>query len=215
MMKNSMKCLGKEILYESSNEVAELVERLRRGDMDARNRLIEAHIWLAVYLAQKYLSVDNSIEDLISVAYVGLVKAMNTYKPDKNVKPSTYASHCIQNELRMYYNRNKKNKMETYLEEEQTDGNKTRKIEDLLGTETEIVISEVIENELIAEINNVIEKWPKREREIVEMRLGLNGNREESQKTVAGKLGITQSCVSKIEKKAMNKIRLSFEKHTD
>lgn len=179
------------------------------GDLFARDKLIEHNLRLVVFLAKKYENTKVDLEDLVSIGTVGLIKGINTYKSDKNIKLATYVSRCIDNEILMFLRKNKKVKGEVSLEESLSndpDGNELR-LEDILGTDKDIVtkgIEEVTEKNLVLkEIN----KLSKRDKEIMVLRYGLLGHKEMTQKDVALVLGISQSYISRIEKKVIKKIK--------
>ncbi len=193
----------------SKNEETKYILRAQNGDIEARNILIEHNLRLVVFLAKKYENTTYDIEDLVSIGSIGLIKGINTYKIDKNIKLATYASRCISNEILMFLRKNKKRKTEVSLEETlnyDADGNELH-LEDILGTETELVpnmYEEKIDKEfLIKEIATLNE----RDKEIMVLRYGLNNKREYTQKEVAELLGISQSYISRIEKKVIKKLK--------
>ncbi len=181
----------------------------QEGNIDAKNKLIEHNLRLVVYLAKKYENTKIDLEDLVSIGTIGLIKGIKTYKLDKNIKLATYASRCIDNEILMFLRKNKKNRSEVSFEDSlsyDVDGNELH-LEDVLGTETDIVTKKV-ENEddrnvILREIN----KLDGREKEIMKMRYGLLGTEEKTQKDVAELLGISQSYISRIEKKVISRIK--------
>ena len=180
----------------------------KKGDIEAKNKLIEHNLRLVVFLAKKYESTGYDIEDLVSIGSIGLIKGINTYKVDKNIKLATYASRCISNEILMYIRKNKKRKTEISLEDTlnyDAEGNELR-LEDILGTEDDIVHKEY-ENKSNKEIlKEEIAKLPDRDKQIMIMRYGLNNTKEYTQKEVADLLGISQSYISRIEKKVIKKL---------
>lgn len=199
-------------------EEKEALEKLAKGDNDARDLLIEHNLRLVVYVAKRYDTNQNGgIEDLISIGTIGLVKAINTFKTDKNIKLATYASRCIENEILMYLRRNNKTKLEVSIDEPLNvdwDGNELL-LSDILGTD-EDVISRGLENEVEKSLlKKAIEKLNKREKSIVEMRFGLNNKdgEEMTQKEVADFLGISQSYISRLEKKIMNRLKKEIVKY--
>ena len=178
---------------------------------EAKSKLIEHNLRLVVYIAKKFDNTGVGVEDLISIGTIGLIKAINTYNREKNIKLATYASRCIENEILMYLRRNNKTKMEVSIDEPLNvdwDGNELL-LSDVLGTEDDVV-SKNIEDEVEKKLlNGAIEKLSKRERTIVELRFGINredGN-EMTQKEVADLLGISQSYISRLEKKIIKRLK--------
>ncbi len=179
------------------------------GDMFARDKLIEHNLRLVVFLAKKYENTGVDLEDLVSIGTIGLMKGIKTFSMDKNIKLATYASRCIDNEILMFLRKNKKIKTEISFDESlslDADGNELH-LEDVLGTDANIV-TKPLEDELnrtmmLEEIN----KLPAREKEIIIMRYGLNGKKEKTQKEVAEILGISQSYISRIEKKVIKRLK--------
>ena len=187
----------------------ELVNKSNNGDIKARNKLIEHNLRLVVFLAKKYDNTMYDLEDLVSIGSIGLIKAIETYKIDKNIKLATYASRCIDNEILMFLRKNKKKNTEVSFEDVvnyDSEGNELH-FEDIFGTDNDIVEKEIeeVQNKkiLIDEINRL----EKRDKEIMSMRYGLDGNDELTQKEVADKLNISQSYISRIEKKVIKKIK--------
>jgi len=185
----------------------------KEGDMDARNKLIEHNLRLVVFLAKKYESTGYDIEDLVSIGSIGLIKGIQTYKPDKNIKLATYASRCIANEILMFIRKNKKRKSEISLEDAlnyDAEGNELH-LEDILGTEEDIVYKEfeskIDKESLKAELNTLTE----REKLIMTLRYGLNNTDDYTQKEVAEILGISQSYISRIEKKVIKRLQTTLE----
>lgn len=189
-----------EILY---------VTKAMDGDEDARNKLIEHNLRLVVFLAKKYENTGVDLEDLVSIGTIGLIKGVNTYQLDKNIKLATYASRCIDNEILMYLRKNKKRRGEVSFEDSlsfDSEGNELH-LEDILGTDSDIV-TKGIENEtdkklLYQEIN----KLNTRDKQIMILRYGLYGCKEMTQKDVAKILNISQSYISRIEKKVIRKLK--------
>lgn len=185
------------------------VKEYEKGDLDARNKLIEHNLRLVVFLAKKYDNTLYDLEDLVSIGTIGLIKGVSTYKIDKNIKLATYASRCIDNEILMFLRKNKRKKVEVSFEDSinlDGEGNELH-LEDVLGTEINIVEKEyedaVDKNILLEEIN----KLNKRDKEIIIMRYGLLNNKEYTQREVADKLQISQSYISRIEKKVIKKLK--------
>ena len=193
----------------SKDEELTYLIKSKSGDIEAKNKLIEHNLRLVVFLAKKYESTGYDIEDLVSIGSIGLIKGINTYKVDKNIKLATYASRCISNEILMHIRKNKKRKTEISLEDTlnyDAEGNELR-LEDILGTDDDIVGKE-FENKLDKQIlTKEIEKLPKRDRQIMTMRYGLYNTEEYTQKEVADLLGISQSYISRIEKKVIKKLQ--------
>ena len=196
----------------------EALKRLQQGDLKARDLLIEHNLRLVVYVAKKYDSLPNgNIEDLISIGTIGLVKAVNTFKLDKNIKLATYASRCIENEILMNIRSNKKNKMQVSLQDPigvDKEGNAISLI-DILGTDVDYIVDKV---ELKMKISKLYEKieqiLTERENEIIKLRYGLTPHGYKTQREIAQKLNISRSYVSRIEKKALKKLKkeLKIEK---
>jgi len=183
--------------------------KAKQGDLEARNVLIEHNLRLVVFLAKKYENTGFDIEDLVSIGSIGLIKGINTYKIDKNIKLATYASRCIANEILMFLRKNKKKKVEISLEETlnyDAEGNELH-LEDILGTEDDVVPKEfemVMDKEILKKEIDILDE---REKEIMTLRYGLNNTEEYTQKEVAEMLGISQSYISRIEKKIVKKLQ--------
>ncbi len=192
----------------SKEEEEKYVNMFLNGDMKARDKLIEHNLRLVVFLAKKYENTKIDLEDLVSIGTIGLIKGVNTYQNDKNIKLATYASRCIDNEILMYLRKTKKKRTEVSFEDSlsyDAEGNELR-LEDVLGTEDNIV-TKPIEDELDKYLMyREVGKLPDRDKEIIEFRYGLNGKKEMTQKEVASQLGISQSYISRIEKKVIKKI---------
>ena len=190
-------------------EELELLVKAKQGNIEARNKLIEHNLRLVVFLAKKYENTDTSIEDLVSIGSIGLIKGINTYKIDKNIKLATYASRCVSNEILMYLRKNKNKKGEVSLEESlnyDAEGNELH-LEDVLGTEIDLVPNEYEKKVDKEALNREIISLNKRDKEIMMLRYGLNNKREYTQKEVAEILGISQSYISRIEKKVIKKLK--------
>jgi len=190
----------------------ECINRLIGGDaQEARAELIEHNLRLVVYIAKKFDNTGIGVEDLISIGTIGLIKAINTYNPEKNIKLATYASRCIENEILMYLRRNSKLRMEVSIDEPLNvdwDGNELL-LSDILGTEEDIIYRDM-ENEAEQKmLRRAISKLSERERLIINLRFGLNNREEEAmtQKEVADLLGISQSYISRLEKKIMKRLK--------
>ena len=179
------------------------------GDMKARDILIEHNLRLVVFLAKKYENTNVDLEDLVSIGTIGLIKGINTYKMDKNIKLATYASRCIDNEILMYLRKNKKRNADVSLEESlsfDAEGNELH-LEDILGTDPDLVTKELEDNDLKQTLMKEINKLPERDRQIMKLRYGLFGEKEITQKELAEKLNISQSYISRIEKKVIKRIK--------
>ena len=192
----------------SKEEEVKYVELALNGDEFARNKLIEHNLRLVVFLAKKYENTNIDLEDLVSIGTIGLIKGVNTYKLDKNIKLATYASRCIDNEILMYLRKTKRRRSEVSFEDSlsfDAEGNELH-LEDVLGTESDIV-TRGLEDETNKELLKLeIDKLNDRDREIIELRYGLNGKEELTQKEVADLLGISQSYISRIEKKVIKRL---------
>ena len=193
----------------SKDEEEELVNKLNDGDEKTRSTLIERNLRLVVYIARKFENTGVYVEDLISVGTIGLIKAVNTFNPEKKIKLATYASRCIENEILMYLRRNSKIKAEISFYEPLNidwDGNELL-LSDILGTENDTVYN-LIEDEVDKQLLAVaLKSLNDREKEIVRLRFGLNGTREKTQKEVADMLGISQSYISRLEKKIIKRLK--------
>ena len=203
----------------STDKEGECIKNLiENNDEEAKSMLIEHNLRLVVYIAKKFDNTGVGVEDLISIGTIGLIKGINTFKPDKNIKLATYASRCIENEILMYLRKNNKTKLEVSIDEPLNvdwDGNELL-LSDILGTD-EDVISKGIESEVEKKLlYKAIEKLNHREKVIVEMRYGLNNKdgEEMTQKEVEDSLGISQSYISRLEKKIIKRLKreiLKFE----
>ncbi len=193
----------------TKEEEIKYVEMSQNGDIKAREKLIEHNLRLVVYLAKRYENTKVDLEDLVSIGTIGLIKGVNTYKLDKNIKLATYASRCIDNEILMFLRKNKKRRTEVSFEDSlsyDSEGNELH-LEDILGTDSDIV-TRGIEHETEKQLLEIeINKLNKRDKEIMILRYGLFGCEEMTQKDVANKLGISQSYISRIEKKVIKKLK--------
>ena len=195
-----------------SEEEQSCVSRLIAGDVKARDTLIEHNLRLVVYIARKFENTGVPIEDLISIGTLGLIKAVNTYRRDKNIKLATYASRCIENEILMYF-RKVSGKQEVSLDEPLNtdwDGNELL-LSDVLGSDELPVGQEIEDAEERLALRRAVARLEPRERLIIELRFGLNGRREMTQTEVAELLGISQSYISRLEKKILRKLRRELE----
>lgn len=186
----------------SRDEEAKVMEQLRAGDEEVKQTLIERNLRLVVYIARKFENTGVCVEDLISIGTIGLIKAVNTFDAEKRIKLATYASRCIENEILMYLRRSCKLKLEVSLDEPLNvdwDGNELL-LSDILGTDAD-AIYRGIEDEVDKELLSLaMKKLTPREKKIMELRFGLYGNREYTQKQVADMMGISQSYISRLEK---------------
>ena len=194
----------------SKEDEIKFVELSMQGDEFARNKLIEHNLRLVVFLSKKYENTGVDLEDLVSIGTIGLIKGVNTYKLDKNIKLATYASRCIDNEILMFLRKNKRRRGEISFEDSlsyDSEGNELH-LEDILGTAEDIVtrpLEEEIEKKILYE---ELVKLNDRDKEIMMLRYGLCGRKEKTQKEVAEMLGISQSYISRIEKKVINKLKI-------
>ena len=202
-----------------AQEEAKMLENLEGGEHqeEARKRLIEHNLRLVVYIAKKFDNTGVGVEDLISIGTIGLIKAINTFNTGKNIKLATYASRCIENEILMYLRRNSKTRMEVSIDEPLNvdwDGNELL-LSDILGTDDD-VISQRLENEVeIKLLGKAISKLSPREQTIIKLRFGLGRQegREKTQKEVADLLGISQSYISRLEKRIMKRLKKEIVKY--
>ena len=185
------------------------VKKAEEGDTKAKEMLIEHNLRLVVFLAKKYENTKVDLEDLVSIGTIGLIKGVNTYKHDKNIKLATYASRCIDNEILMFLRKNKKRRGEISFEDSLSydgEGNELH-LEDILGTEKDIVTKGIEEEHDKKILYEEINKLKKRDKQIMILRYGLFNNKEMTQKDVADLMGISQSYISRIEKKVIKKIQ--------
>lgn len=185
------------------------VKKAEEGDTKAREILIEHNLRLVVFLAKKYENTKIDLEDLVSIGTIGLIKGVNTYKLDKNIKLATYASRCIDNEILMFLRKNKKRRGEISFEDSlsyDSEGNELH-LEDILGTEKDIVTKGIEEEHDKKVLYQEINKLKKRDKQIMILRYGLFNTKEMTQKDVADLMGISQSYISRIEKKVIKKIK--------
>lgn len=195
-------------------EEQEYIKRLEFSDEEAKNTLIERNLRLVVYIARKFENTGIYVEDLISIGTIGLIKSINTFKPDKNIKLATYASRCIENEILMYLRKYSNTKTEVSIDEPLNvdwDGNELL-LSDILGTE-EDVISKGIEEQVDKKmLFTALSRLPSRDREIMSLRFGLGECTEKTQKEVADILGISQSYISRLEKRIIGKLKKEIAK---
>lgn len=198
----------------SQEEEAYLIASFAKGGENVKKVLIEHNLRLVVYIARRFENTGIGIEDLISIGTIGLIKAINTYKPDRNIKLATYASRCIENEILMYLRKNSGQKSEVSFDEPLNtdwDGNELL-LSDILGTEVDSVLRPIeddVDRELL---RNALDKLTPREKNIISMRFGLNGGEEKTQKEVADMLGISQSYISRLEKRIIFRLKKEISK---
>ena len=193
----------------SKDEEVYYVTKANEGDDYARSKLIEHNLRLVVFLAKKYENTGIDLEDLVSIGTIGLIKGVNTYKLDKNIKLATYASRCIDNEILMFLRKNKKRRTEVSFEDSlsyDAEGNELH-LEDILGTEPDIVTKGIEQESEKKLLSMEISKLNARDKQIMTLRYGLDNTEEMTQKDVANVLGISQSYISRIEKKVIKKLK--------
>lgn len=198
----------------SKDEEGALMKRLEHGDASVKTTLIERNLRLVVYIARKFENTGICIEDLISIGTIGLIKSINTFNPSKNIKLATYASRCIENEILMYLRKNSNTRTEVSIDEPLNvdwDGNELL-LSDILGTDND-VICKGIEDEVDKKLlSAALTKLSGRERKIMELRFGLGNHREKTQKEVADMLGISQSYISRLEKRIIGRLKKEIAK---
>lgn len=190
-------------------EEAALLERMAAGEEGVRSILIERNLRLVVYIAKRFDNTGINIEDLISIGTIGLIKAVNTFRVDKNIKLATYSSRCIENEILMYLRKNSKERLEVSFDEPlNTDWDgKELLLSDVMGTEEDVVMRPIEEAADRQILHQAVQNLSPREREIISMRFGLGGRRELTQKEVADRMGISQSYISRLEKRIILRLR--------
>ena len=196
----------------SKEQENNMIRRMRE-DPEARKLLIEHNLRLVVYIAKRFENTGIYIEDLVSIGTVGLIKAINTFNPEKNIKLATYASRCIENEILMYVRKHSNERAEISIDEPLNtdwDGNELL-LSDILSSDDDRISFEIEQYEERQKVRRAVYGLDSREREIIELRYGLNGKRELTQKEVADKLGISQSYISRLEKKIIARLRIEIE----
>ena len=199
----------------SKEEEAKLIEELAVGSEEARKSLIEHNLRLVVYIARRFENTSINIEDLISIGTIGLIKAINTYNPGKNIKLATYASRCIENEILMFLRKTNNQRTEISFDEPLNtdwDGNELL-LKDILGTDEDVImrpLEDSVDRQLLL---NAIEKLSKREKDIITMRFGLDRRNERTQKEVADMMGISQSYISRLEKRIILRLKREISRH--
>ena len=194
-------------------EEAMIMDKIRSGDEKAREPLIVHNLRLVVYIAKKFENSNVNIEDLISIGTIGLIKAVNTFSPDRNIKLATYASRCIENEILMFLRKTTQMRYEISIEEPLSsdwDGNELL-LGDILGSDEDEVSSDIEQEAEVSQLMDAVSRLNTREAAIMELRFGLNGNKEHTQKEVADLLGISQSYISRLEKKIIGKLKTDLE----
>lgn len=215
-----------EIHYIGGNEVLppplkgiqeqQALERLEQGEEAAKQLLVEHNLRLVVYIARRFENTGTSLEDLISIGTIGLIKAIGTYRRDKNIKLATYASRCIENEILMHLRKISNQKAEVSLDEPinmDCDGNELL-LSDILGTEEDMILRPLEDQVDLNILRQALKELPDREREIVLMRYGLEGRKELTQKEVASTMGISQSYISRLEKRILLRLKKEFIRQT-
>lgn len=189
---------------------------LEQGSEDAKQLLIERNLRLVVFIARRFENTGINLEDLISIGTIGLIKAISTYRMDKNIKLATYASRCVENEILMYIRKTSSQKAEVSLDEPinmDYDGNELL-LSDILGTEEDMILRPMEDAVDLHILRQAVKELPPREREIIQMRFGLDGCKELTQKEVAEKMGISQSYISRLEKRIMQRLRKELLRQT-
>ena len=197
-------------------EEQDALEALQRGEEQAKSSLVEHNLRLVVYIARRFENTGILLEDLISIGTIGLMKAISTYRLDKKIKLATYASRCIENEILMYIRKTAKEKTEVSLDEPinmDGDGNELL-LGDILGTEEDVVMKPLEEDVDLGVLRQSLRELPERERDLINMRFGLEGRQELTQKEAAQKMGISQSYISRLEKRILLRLRKDFIRKT-
>ena len=198
-------------------EENEALINLEQGSVDAKQKLIEHNLRLVVFLARRFENTGVNLEDLISIGTIGLIKGVNTYRRDKNIKLATYASRCIENEILMYIRKISNQKTEVSLDEPinmDYDGNELL-LADILGTDEDMILRPLEDEVDLCILRQAVKELPPREREIIYMRFGLCGRKEQTQKEVAAQMGISQSYISRLEKRIMSRLRKELVRQTN
>lgn len=198
-------------------EEQETLEALEQGEERARQKLIEHNLRLVVFIARRFENTGVNLEDLISIGTIGLIKGVNTYRRDKNIKLATYSSRCIENEILMHIRKISNQKAEVSLDEPinmDYDGNELL-LADILGTDEDMILRPLEDQVDLYLLRQALGELPEREREIIYMRFGLGGQKELTQKEVANKMGISQSYISRLEKRIMLRLRKELLRRTN
>ena len=197
-------------------EEQQALEALEQGSEEAKQQLIERNLRLVVFIARRFENTGVNLEDLISIGTIGLIKAVGTYRRDKNIKLATYASRCIENEILMHIRKISNQKTEISLDEPinmDYDGNELL-LSDILGTDEDMILRPLEDDVDLCLLRQAVRQLPEREKEIILMRFGLEGRQELTQKEVAQKLGISQSYISRLEKRIMQRLRNEILRQT-
>ena len=200
----------------SKEEEQEIIDKIREGNVELRDKLVEHNLRLVVYIAKKFENSGVNIEDLISIGTIGLIKAVNTFKADKNIKLATYASRCIENEILMYLRKINQQRLDISLDEPLNvdwDGNELL-LSDVLGSDGLEINDNVEQEDEKRILHNCMKELSPRERLIMNMRFGMGGKKEHTQKEVADILGISQSYISRLEKRIILKLKRDIERQT-
>ena len=218
--------LGKSVFYIGGSDILpaplkgqeeqKVLEELEQGSEAAKQTLIEHNLRLVVFIARRFENTGVNLEDLISIGTIGLIKAVGTYRRDKNIKLATYASRCIENEILMHIRKIANQKTEVSLDEPinmDYDGNELL-LSDILGTDEDMILRPLEENVDLCLLRQAVKELPPREREIICLRFGLEGQKELTQKEVAQKLGISQSYISRLEKRIMLRLKNEILRQT-
>lgn len=198
----------------TQKEEEKIIEKIKNGEENVKELLITHNLRLVVYIAKKFESSNVSLEDLVSIGTIGLMKAVNTFCPEKNIKLATYASRCIENEILMFLRKSSQMKNEISIDEPLNvdwDGNELL-LSDILGSEQDVVNKDIEKESECKVIRGVVSSLCEREKNIMELRFGLAGKKEHTQKEVADFLGISQSYISRLEKRIMSKLKKEIER---
>ena len=193
------------------------LDALRRGDEGAKQHLVEHNLRLVVFIARRFENTGVNMEDLISIGTIGLIKSINTYRRDKNIKLATYSSRCIENEILMYIRKISNQKTEVSLDEPinmDYDGNELL-LADILGTDEDMILRPLEDEVDLSILRQAVSELPDREKELIFMRFGLGGRKELTQKEVAVQMGISQSYISRLEKRIMSRLRKELLRQTN
>ena len=197
-------------------EEQDALQAMEQGEESAKQKLIEHNLRLVVFIARRFENTGVNLEDLISIGTIGLIKGINTYRRDKNIKLATYSSRCIENEILMYIRKISNQKTEVSLDEPinmDYDGNELL-LADILGTDEDMILRPMEDQVDLCILRQAVAELPEREREIIYMRFGLGGRKELTQKEVAAKMGISQSYISRLEKRIMLRLRKELIRQT-
>ncbi len=197
------------------SQEAECLRLLAQGDPQARQTLIERNLRLVVYIARRFENTGIQLEDLISIGTIGLIKAIHTFRPDKNIKLATYASRCIENEILMYLRKHAVQRTEVSLDEplhSDWDGRELL-LSDVLGTDADVVLRPIEADADRRALQQAVSHLSPRERDIISLRFGLGGRKELTQKEVAQRMGISQSYISRLEKRILSRLRRELQPH--